>query len=188
MRKNLLIIAGFCLILMLSIPRQGVAQQQFGHADYYHFVDLGVGVGLDYGGIVGAKVAFIMPFRQISVFGAGGLQFFGFGWNVGTTFRILSMKKSRTFRPNIKLMYGINRSTMVIDASEYDGMFTGWTPGIGAEFRFGKKKSNGFDVDINFPIGSDDYEARMNLIEADPRVESIIVLPVAFSIGYHHEF
>lgn len=188
MCKKLFVITGICMFLMLSVHREATAQQQFGPAYHYHFVDLGLGVGLDYGGLVGAKVAFYMPFRQISVFGAGGVQLFGFGWNVGTTFRILPMKQSRTFRPNIKLMYGINRSTYVDGASEYNDMFTGWTPGIGAEFRFGKLKSSGFDVDINFPLGSDAFESRMNQIEADPRIGNIIVLPVAFSIGYHREF
>lgn len=183
-----MLIVFISLFLILSLHRQGVAQQQFGPAYHYHFVDLGIGTGLDYGGLVGIKAAYIMPFRQVSVFGAAGVQLFGLGWNVGTTFRILSMKKNRTFRPNIKIMYGINRSTYVDGAKEYNEMFTGLTPGIGAEFRFGKEKSSGFDIDLNFPLGSADFEDQMNRIENDPRVESIIVIPVAFSIGYHREF
>ncbi|MBK9359112.1 MAG: hypothetical protein IPN08_17340 [Bacteroidales bacterium] len=188
MSKNPVILVGICLFLILSLSRQGVAQQQFGHDYHYHLMDIGLGMGMDYGGLVGAKLAFYMPFRQISVFGAGGLQLFGIGWNVGTTFRLLSMKKSRTFRPNIKIMYGINRSTYVDGASEYNAMFTGWTPGIGAEFRFGKKRASGFDVDLNVPIGSDKFKNQINMIESDPQVGTMIQMPVAISIGYHREF
>lgn len=176
------------LFLLLTINQRTMAQQQFGHYSQEHYVDAGVGIGLDYGGIVGVKMAYITPFTRLSVFGAAGLQILGFGWNVGTTFRILSMKHDRVFRPNIKIMYGINRSTVVIDASEYNAMFTGWTPGVGAEFRFGKKKASGFDVDLNFPIGSVEYQDQVNKMESDPYIESIIVLPVAFSIGFHRMF
>ncbi len=183
-----MIIAGFCLILMLSIPRQGVAQQQFGHNELFHTVDLGIGLGLDYGGIVGVKAAYILPFRQVSVFGAAGVQLVGLGWNVGTIFRILPMNKSRTFRPNIKIMYGINRATYVDGIDEYKELYTGWTPGIGAEFRFGRMKSSGFDVDINIPIGSDAFNAQVDRMKNDSRLDYVISLPVAFSIGYHREF
>jgi hypothetical protein len=153
-----------------------------------HFLDLGVGLGLDYGGLIGAKLSYILPFPHISVFGAVGAQPLGLGWSVGTTFHILPQNSKYVFRPNLKIMYGINRTTIVVGASKYDEMFAGWTPGIGLEFMFGKRKANGFDIDLNFPIGSSEFNDQLKKIEDDPRVGAITILPVAFSIGYHHEF
>lgn len=153
-----------------------------------HFFDLGVGLGLDYGGLIGAKLSYILPFPYLSVFGAAGIQPLGLGWNVGTTFHILPQNTKYVFRPNVKLMYGINRSTIVVGASEYDKMFEGWTPGIGFEVMFGKRKANGFDIDLNIPLGSSALEKHLNKIEADPRGITMQMLPIAFSMGYHHEF
>ena len=186
--KKCLLLSAFYLIALLIPSRHLVAQQQFGHNELFHTVDLGFGLGLDYGGLVGIKAAYILPFRQVSVFGAAGVQLVGLSWNVGTTFRILPMNKSRTFRPNIKIMYGINCSTYVNGIDEYKDMYTGWTPGIGAELRFGRMKSSGFDVDINIPIGSDAFNAQVDRMKNDPRLDYVISLPIAFSIGYHREF
>jgi hypothetical protein len=153
-----------------------------------HFFDLGIGLGLDYGGIIGAKLSYILPFPYISIFGAAGAQLLGFGWSVGTTFHILPETNKYVFRPNLKIMYGINRSTKVVGKSMYDKMFTGWTPGIGLEFMFGKMKANGFDIDLNYPIGSTKFNDQMDKINDDPQVGEVTMLPVAFSFGYHHEF
>lgn len=103
------------------------------------------------------------------------------------TFHILPQNSKYVFRPNFKIMYGINRTTMVDGASEYDKMFVGWTPGIGFEFMFGKRKANGIDVDLNFPIGSSEFNDQLDKIKTDSRVGDMTIFPVTFSIGYHHE-
>jgi outer membrane protein len=153
-----------------------------------HTFDLGVGLGLDYGGIIGVKGSYILPIKQLSVFVAAGAQLLGFGWNVGTAFAFLPANDQRSFNPYVKFMYGINRSTKVSGKSEYNEMFTGFTPGIGSSFMYGKKKASGFAVDLNYPVGSSEYKAQMDEIENDPEVSSIMVLPVTISIGYHHLF
>jgi hypothetical protein len=142
---------------------------------------------LDYGGIAGVKISAIF-LRHLSIFGSAGLQVAGFGWNAGITGHILPEDSRYFFRPNIKLMYGVNSATMVIGKSEYDMQFFGFTPGIGLEFMFGKKKANGFDVDIDFPIRGKDFEDHMDLIKSDPTVAISDPLPIALSFGYHHEF
>lgn len=165
-------------------PTVRPSNQKYGN----HSVDLGIGFGLDYGGLIGVKLAYILPFPHISIFGSAGAQLLGFGWNVGTTFHILPQSDKFVFRPNLKIMYGINRSTKVIGASEYDKMFTGITPGIGLEFMFGRKKANGFDFDLNFPIGSTEFNDQIEKMENDPRISSVTMIPFAISLGYHHEF
>jgi hypothetical protein len=153
-----------------------------------HFVDLGVGFGLDYGGLVGAKIAWL-PIPYVSVFAAGGYYLFGFGWNTGATWHILPSASRYTLRPNIKLMYGVNGGTMVSGTDKYNKMFFGVTPGAGLEIMFGKSKKNGLDFDLNIPIHGQDFRDQVDAMKADPAISGVKdPLPVAFSLGYHHEF
>ncbi|MCX6277038.1 MAG: hypothetical protein NT004_02945 [Bacteroidetes bacterium] len=153
-----------------------------------HYVDLGVGFGLDYGGLIGIKIAYL-PIPYVSVFASGGYYLFGFGWNVGATWHILPSTSRYTLRPNIKLMYGVNGGTMVASADQYNKMFYGVTPGAGLEIMFGKRKKNGIDFDLNFPIHGKDFFDQIDAMKADNNLSDVQTpLPVAFSLGYHHEF
>jgi hypothetical protein len=153
-----------------------------------HYVDLGIGFGLDYGGLAGAKIAFL-PIPYVSVFAAGGYYLFGFGWNTGATWHILPSTSRYTLRPNIKLMYGVNGGTMVSGDDKYNKMFYGVTPGAGLEIMFGKSKRNGLDFDLNFPIHGQDFKDQLDIMKADPTITGVKdPLPVAFSLGFHHEF
>ncbi|NVO21459.1 MAG: hypothetical protein HXX13_17290 [Bacteroidetes bacterium] len=153
-----------------------------------HNFDFGTGVGLDYGGIFGVKMAVIMPWPYVSVFGSAGIQLVGFAWNMGATFHIVPETSKSVFRPNIKLMYGVNRVTKVTGTTKYDKMFTGFTPGLGLEFMFGRKKANGFDFDLNIPIQGKAFYDQVQKMKDDPEVGTVSMMPVAFSIGFHHEF
>ena len=153
-----------------------------------HWVDLGVGVGLDYGGFVGIKGAFL-PIPNLSVFGSAGYYLIGLGWNTGITWHILAPGPKRWIRPNLKLMYGTNGATVVSGAKSYNKIFTGLTPGFGIELRFGRGKRNGFDLDINVPIHGNDFHNQVDRMKSDERlVGAIKILPVAISFGYHHAF
>ena len=188
MLKKIILGAAICLSLVFSIQQNCLADELPNRQNQNHFLDLGIGLGLDYGGILGAKIAYIFPFPYISVFGSIGAQALGMGWNVGTTFHVMPENDKSVFRLNFKIMYGINRFTMVAGASEYNKMFAGWTPGAGLEFMFGRKKANGFDIDINYPIGSTGFNDQVNKMKADPRIGKMTMSSVALSIGYHHEF
>jgi len=153
-----------------------------------HFLDLGMGLGLDYGGLVGINLAYI-PMPYISVFFATGWELIALGWNTGIKINALPQDGKHVFRLNFKAMYGVNGATVVVGASEYDKVFVGFTPGIGFEFMFGSQKKNGFDIDLNFPIHGSDFDDQVKRIKADPRVSTFTdPLPVAISFGYHHEF
>ena len=54
-------------------------------------VYLGLGMGLDYGG-VGAKVEYL-PVKNVGVFAGLGFNLLSVGWNVGATYKIMSDKK-----------------------------------------------------------------------------------------------
>ena len=86
-------------------------------------------------------------------------------------------------------MYGTHSEILVDGTTEYDKIYTGFTLGAGLELRFGKKKKNGIDFDLNFPLRTIDYWDDWNALKNDPDYEVIQdPLPVAVSIGFHHEF
>ena len=154
-----------------------------------HFFDAGVGAGLDYGGLAGLKLAYILPFPYVSVFASGGYDLVNAGWNTGVTIHFLPETSQYFFRPNVKVMYGVNGRTGVTDTNQYDKLYLGPTVGLGFEFRFGPQKSDGFDLDVNLPLHGKDYRDQLAAIKSDPQVVQYDApLPFAISIGYHHEF
>lgn len=183
----LLVICGNLYAQADSIP---VRNEQFVRppAVTRHTVDLGFGIGIDYGGLLGIQLGYA-PIKYLTLFASGGYYILGFGWQVGAKGLVLPKTTKNIFRPLFKVMYGTHAIIIVDGASEYDKIYTGFTAGIGVELRFGKKKQNGFDLDFNFPMKTADYWEDWNAVKNDPRLE-IIQEPgaVTFSIGFHHEF
>jgi len=86
-------------------------------------------------------------------------------------------------------MYGSNSIITADGIDEYDKIYKGFTVGLGMEFRFGTKKQNGFDIDLNVPLRTPEFWDDYNRMKNDPRLDVIQgSIPVAFSVGYHYEF
>jgi len=91
-------------------------------------------------------------------------------------------------RPFAKVMYGTNRVILIDGTDEYDKVYSGWSPGIGCEIRFGASASHGLNLAINIPISSSDFKEDYDAIQDDPAIKiEQDILPVSFSIGYHFE-
>jgi hypothetical protein len=156
--------------------------------EFNHTTDLGLGLGLDYGGILGVRMTF-MPIKYLGFFGCLGLQLSGVGWQVGSRVYLVPKTSRKGFRPNLKAMYGVNASIYVQDADQYNKLYRGFCVGPGMEFRFGKQKKHGLSVDINFPLRSDEYNDDWEKLKNDPTVEIVSEpLPFSLSFGYHLEF
>jgi hypothetical protein len=156
--------------------------------DFPHYTDIGLGFGMDYGGIFGAKFTFT-PIKYFGAFIAGGLQFGGFAWQVGVKGYAIPKTSKKGFRPNMKAMYGVNAVIYVSNADEYNALYTGPSLGPGMEFRFGRLKKHGMDVDLNFPIRSQTYKNDWEKLKNDPNIEVLSEpLPFSISFGYHVEF
>jgi hypothetical protein len=154
----------------------------------YHYIDIGAGMGLDYGGLLGFQAGF-SPVNHLTLFAAGGYYGIGFGWQAGAKGLLFAKSTENIFRPFLKAMYGTNSVILVDGIDEYNKIYRGFTVGLGCEFRFGKAKRNGFDVDLNVPLRTPDYWQDYNQVKSDPRVDiQQDQIPVAFSVGYHHEF
>ena len=112
-----------------------------------------------------------------------------FGWNVGIKTLFIAKTSQHAFRPFLKAMYGCNSVIVVDGADHYNKVYNGFTVGLGMEFRFGKKKQTGFNLDFNVPLRTGDFWSDWNDLKNDPAVDVVIdPIPVAFSIGFHHEF
>jgi hypothetical protein len=156
--------------------------------EFPRYSDIGLGLGLDYGGVLGAKYTYT-PVKYFGVFAAGGLQFGGFGWQVGVKGYFIPKTSKKGFRPNFKVMYGVNTAIYVVNAEEYNELYKGITIGPGMEIRFGRMKKKGLDIDINFPFRSQEYKDDWEKVKNDPRItDAVDPLPFAISIGYHMEF
>ena len=171
-----------------SLSSTSSSNSKSGSSYERHWVDLGIGLGLDYGGLLGAKIAFL-PIPNVDAFVGVGYYLFSMGWNVGATWHILPSTQRYTLRPNIKIMYGTNGGTTVSGNSDYNKNFYGFTPGVGLEIMFGHGKRNGFDLDVNFPIHGQDFWDQIDMMKNDPQLDNVKTpWPVAFAFGYHHEF
>lgn len=85
----------------------------------------------------------------------------------------------------MKVQYGINASSYKEGASDLTDLFFGFTFGIGCEIRFGKYKSNGINVDLNFPVGNKELDKLMRHPQIEINYEPF---PFTISVGYHFEF
>ncbi|NQT78151.1 MAG: hypothetical protein HQ565_10580 [Bacteroidetes bacterium] len=149
--------------------------------------DLGFGIGLDYGGLIGAKATFI-PIKYLGIFVSAGYHLVSFGWQIGVTGYFLPKTNMKKIRPYAKVMYGSNRVIIVEGASQHNKNYIGLTPGVGLEFRFGAQASHGLNIDLNFPIGSSEFKDDFDALDKNPMIEITNPLPIAISLGYHFEF
>jgi hypothetical protein len=191
--KFILALAGLMVIGGNAFSQQDVIPvrddvKKMPQAEIVHKLDLGIGLGIDYGGLLGVQIGYA-PVKHLTLFAAGGYYMIDFGWGIGAKGLFIPKTDRHVVRPFLKAMFGTNSVIYVIDFEEYNATYLGFTAGAGVEFRFGRKKANGFDLDLNVPFRSPDYWIDYNTMKNDPRLEIIQdVLPVAFSVGYHHEF
>ena len=156
--------------------------------EFHHSTDIGFGLGLDYGGILGIKVGY-SPFKYLNLFIASGLHFSGFGWQVGGMGYMMPKTTKNLIRPYFKVMYGINASIYVDGTDKYNRLYQGFSVGSGLEFRFGRKKKHGFNVELNYPFRSKEFYDDQDELKNNPMIENFQELaPITISMGYHMEF
>ncbi len=152
---------------------------------------LGLGFGLDYGGLGINFTAY--PHKYIGVFAGGGIAFAGFGYNVGAKFRFVKTSKKKVqLIPFAVGMYGYNTAIIVLSAptnsntstsvTDYSKLFYGPSFGFGADIRFRKGY---ISASLLFPIRGDDVDNYITDLQNKHHVNfQNDLLPVAFSIGY----
>ncbi len=93
-------------------------------------VSLGVGLGLDFGGI-GANLTYY-PQKSIGIFAGAGYALAGVGYNVGMKLRYIpkDVTKLSSF---VSVMYGYNAALVVMDDPSNNQIYYGPTVGLGFE-------------------------------------------------------
>jgi hypothetical protein len=141
---------------------------------------LGLGLGLDYGGL-GVKCEYL-PLKYLGLSLGLGYNLQGPGINLGASFKPLPGKK---IQPVATLLYGYNAVIVIQDRVEKNKTYYGFSAGLGGALRVGKK-GNKLSLNIFYPFRSkrlqDDYEALQN----DPTITlDTELLPIAYSIGFN---
>ena len=147
-------------------------------------VYIGLGVGLDYGGIIGGKIEYL-PVNNFGLYGGLGYNLLSAGWNVGATYKISPDNK---VSPNLMLFYGYNGVSKVEGASQYDMTSYGVTIGGNLDIKVGTN-GNKLSVGLFIPIRSQKFKDNYDAMKNDPRIElKNELMPIAISIGYNFTF
>ena len=143
-------------------------------------VNLGIGLGIDYGGLIGGRLT-VVPTKNFALFGAVGYNLIGLGFNAGAAFRIAPDKN---VCPTLGVMYGYNAVIKIEGAEQYNKTYYGPTLSLGFEF---KPQNKGFwNIELLLPIRSKDYKDDIDDLKNDPNIEmKTEPLPIGFSVGYH---
>jgi hypothetical protein len=146
-------------------------------------INIGPGLGFDYGGIGINILAY--PQKNVGFFFGGGYAFAGFGYNAGFSFR-LSPDRGTVVNPFFMAMYGYNAAVAISGSPEFDKIFYGPTLGAGIDLRSKKLYSKGYlSLAITVPIRNSDAQNYIDLLKNQYGASfSNDLLPVGFSIGY----
>ena len=144
-------------------------------------VFLGVGCGLDYGGIFGGKIEYL-PVKNVGLFGGLGYNMLSAGWNLGATYKFLPDKK---VSPNLMLFYGYNGVSKVEGASQYEMTSYGVTIGANFDVSVGSK-GNKLSIGLFIPIRSKKFNDNYDAMKADPNIDiKNDLLPIAIGVGFN---
>lgn len=146
--------------------------------------DVGIGLGMDYGGI-GGRLTYL-PIQKLGIFGALGYNLESAAYNVGTIYKFMPDKK---LCPTVSAMYGYNAVIIVEGASQYNDTYFGPSLGVGVEWRAGKKITSVWNFEIIIPFRSQEFNDDWDAIKDNPDFDvKSDVLPIGISLGYHFGF
>ena len=174
--KKLAILLTFSLCISAVWAQDLEAESQFKNTPF----NLGLGVGLDYGGIVGAKATYIIA-NRIGVFAGLGYNLNGAGYNLGTSVRFAPDKK---VTPYITLMYGYNAVINVTGDFEFQKTYYGATTGFGIELK-SRSNANFWNFELLLPFRDPAYQEELDALKDSGVTFAFEPLPITFSVGYH---
>ena len=145
-------------------------------------VDLGLGFGLDYGGL--GVNATVYPQKNIGIFGSVGYALAGAGYNVGVKLRLLPDHGYSKVRPFLEGMYGYNAAIVVSNATQYNKLYYGPSMGFGVDIGSLNKGKANFCAAILIPFRSQDVNNYINELQNNYGISFGTLSPVAFSLGF----
>lgn len=170
------------------INKSDVRSFSYGSKDEISFntldvMALGLGLGLDYGGI-GVNLT-LYPQKNIGIFGSCGYALAGIGYNFGVKFRLVSEVKPRAVVPYATCMYGYNASVVVLNSLKYNKLFYGTTVGLGINFKTNPSKRAYWSLAVLMPLRDSEVNDYIEDLEDNHNMEfNNELMPVLISIGY----
>lgn len=142
---------------------------------------LGVGIGQDVGGIIGARLSY-WPVPWAGAFAGGGWLFVGGGYNAGVELRVPSERRTSPFAVG---MYGYNAVIAVDGKEAYDRIYYGPTVGAGVMVRQSNDR-NYWRFSVNLPFRSPEFEEDIDQLKKQIWYSDVRVpLPLTLGFGYH---
>ncbi|MDM1046059.1 hypothetical protein HX004_14610 [Myroides sp. 1354] len=141
---------------------------------------MGLGLGLDYGGI-GGKIEYL-PVKNIGVFAGLGYNLEEAGWNIGASYKI---KASERLSVNPTVLYGYNGVLKVDGASEYNMVSYGMSFGVNVDIHVGKQ-GNKITTGFFIPVRSQKFRDNYDAVKDDPYISMDNELfPFTVGVGYN---
>jgi opacity protein-like surface antigen len=137
---------------------------------------LGLGAGLDYGGI-GLRASFAAT-KNISAFGGVGYNLVDPAYNAGVMYKFMPHKK---VSPTVLAMYGYNAAIKITDRRDLSKTYYGFTVGAGCHIKNRSLKNN-WALEILLPFRNAAFTKDYNYWES--RLQNKI-LPITVTIGYN---
>lgn len=140
---------------------------------------LGVGTGLEFGGI-GGKLAYY-PTAYLGFFGGVGFILSGAGYNVGLQLLLPTESKVKFY---LEGLYGYNA---IICVQEFfrDGAFKetyyGYSLGTGVNIK--NPKENYWQISFLIPFRSQEFKDTLDYLAGVPQIKSS--LPFTFTVGFN---
>jgi hypothetical protein len=148
-------------------------------------ISLGLGMGLDYGGIGGN--AFFDYKRYFGFLGGVGYDFTGFGYNVGCKYKFIIEETMSQGYPYLLLLYGINTVIDVTSMPNLSKRINGLTIGLGFDYKFKAKNRGYWSFGILAPIRDSRYTNYIKKLKNDyGAVSTNDLWPISFSFGYRY--
>ncbi len=179
MKKYKLVLL-FCSLFFL---KQLNAQDSLIHNKQRDITSIGLGVGLDFGGI--GYNFLVYPIKNIGLFAGAGYAIAGFGWNAGAKVLFESNKADyeTKLNPYALAMYGYNAGIIIIDHDEYNKVFYGYTIGFGVDYHPKSKKDTYWSFAILYPFRSQSVEAYKDELTNNLGATFGYMFPVTISIS-----
>lgn len=172
-----------CLSFSFGAKAQSDSSKQVRRLPQSDVVSLGLGIGLDHGGI-GANLT-IYPQQNIGVFGGIGYAGVGMGYNGGVKARIFFNREKPDASLFVMGMYGYNTVYKIRNGGSYNKMFFGPTIGMGIETPLRPHRTGYWSFALLVPIRSAEALNYRDYLKSSAFITiEQDLLPVAFSIGY----
>ena len=156
-------------------------QQTTSVEQYDSQINLGGGIGIDYGGL-GVKLN-CLPEKYLVLFVGVGYNLVNAGYNAGISYRFMPSKKTCLY---YTLMYGYNAVFKVENYSAFDRVFYGPSTGLGIEIHSKNNRPNFINIELLVPIRLQEYHNYLHDLKNSPFIKiKSEPWPVSLSLGMH---